>query len=247
MSVTSANEEGLSPPPGLAVAEIWRLSVEQYHQMIDHCILEEDDPVELLEGLLVDKHSDGLFPLSIGRYHEMIRHGIVKDDDPVELLEGVLVRKMPKNPPHSLTNQRLRKAIENQLPKGWEVRVQEPVTLEGNEPEPDLTVVRGEDKDYALRHPGPGDVVLLTEISESSLPRDRGPKKLAYARAKIALYWIVNLVEAKVEVYSEPGPTPAGPDYLKREDFDVTQTLELEVGGKMIRIPVRDFLPAGEA
>src|SRR2546425_857227 len=85
--------------------DLYRLSVKRYHAMIDKGILTEDDPVELLEGLLFLKHpppgaseEDELYRLSVKQYHKMIETGILDEDAPVELLEGLLVQKMPKKP-----------------------------------------------------------------------------------------------------------------------------------------------------
>src|SRR3954465_300703 len=95
-----------------------------------------------------------VFRLSVEQYHAMIDAGVLTDDDPVELLEGILVFKMPKKPAHRLPVRKLFKAIDGLLPTGWFVQLQEPVTLSDGEPEPDASVVRGADEDYATRHPG---------------------------------------------------------------------------------------------
>src|SRR5438445_4118523 len=86
---------------------------------------------------------DFIWPLSVEQYHEMIRAGILTEDDPVELLEGILVVKMAKNPPHSSATRKMRTALERLVPTGWFVDIQEPVTTESSEPEPDLAIVRG--------------------------------------------------------------------------------------------------------
>lgn len=225
---------------------LFPIAVARYHQMIDQAILEEDDPVELLEHVVVEKGTAAPWRFSVEKYHEMIQNGILTEDDPVELIDGLLVEKMPTNPPHALTNKRLRKAIEKRLPAGWEVYVQDPITLEGSEPEPDLTVVEGEDAKFAMRHPGPADIALVTEISDSTLSLDRGPKKRLYARARIRRYWIVNLIDTKVEVYTDPGITSEGPDYLKHEDFGIGQEVAFDVGGQNVVIPAAEFLPVKE-
>ena len=81
-------------------------------------------------------------------------------------------------------------------------------------------------------------------LFRSSLATDRGLKKRSHARARIPVYWIVNLVATQVEVYTEPGTTPDGPDYLKHEDFVIGQEVAFDVGGKRIVIPVAEFLSA---
>ena len=129
--------------------------------------------------------TEPIWQLSIDQYHQMIQSGILTDDDPVELLEGWLVSNMPKNPPHSVATQLTRQVLERFLPAGWHVDTQEPITTDTSEPEPDVTVVRGDRRDYLDHHPGPEDVALLVEVADASLQRDRGSKKRLYARARI--------------------------------------------------------------
>jgi Uma2 family endonuclease len=105
-------------------------------------------------------------------------------------------------------------------------------------------VVRGDKERYATRHPGPKDVGLVVEVSDASLQRDRGAKKRVYAEALIPVYWIVNLVDDQVEVYSFPTGPAARPDYRKRTVYRAAQSVPLVLNGKTVaRIPVRDLLP----
>ena len=85
-----------------------------------------------------------------------------------------------------------------------------------DEPEPDIAIVRGTDADYRRRIPTAADVALLVEVSDSTLGQDRGMKLAAYARDGIAVYWIVNLVDRQVEVYTRP--VKAG-RYRSRKDY----------------------------
>ena len=183
---------------------------------------------------------DFVWRLSVEQYHEMINAGILTDDDPVELLEGVLVTKMPKNPPHSLVTQLVRDILAQVVSSGWCVNVQEPVTLAKSEPEPNVAVVRGERRQYANRHPGPEDTALIIEVADSSLSRDRGLKKRVYAGAGIPSYWVINLAERQIEVYSEP----SGSDYQQRQDYDDTAEIPVTIEGQeMGRLAVRELLP----
>src|SRR5579871_3042840 len=162
---------------------------------------------------------DPVWRLSVEQYHEMIRAGILTPDDPVELLEGLLIPKMPKNPAHRMAKRRLLKALEKTLPPGWEVESQEPITTADSEPEPDLSVYRTRADEYANRHPGPQDLVLVVEVADSSLRRDRGRKKRLYARAAVPVYWIVNLVDRQIEIYTDPTGPAEKPDYRSRTDI----------------------------
>ncbi len=187
---------------------------------------------------------DPIWRLSVDQYHQMIRTGILTEDDPVELLEGWLVPKMPKNPLHRVATRRTRLALEDIIPAGWYVDSQEPITLPDSEPEPDVTVVEGSSEQYRDRHPGSGDVALLVEVSDSSLPRDQGSKKRLYARARIPIYWIVNLLERRIEVYSDPSGPGESADYRQRQDYGEAEEIPVVIGGREIgRLAVRDLLP----
>ena len=169
--------------------------------------------------------------LSIEQYHAIIQAGILTDDDSVELLEGWLVFKIPKNPPHRATTRLVRTALENILPAGWYVDSQEPITLSNSEPEPDIVVVRGDTRQYLDRHPGAEDIALIIDVSDTTLQRDRTVKKRIYARAGISIYWIVNLVEEQVEVYSQPLVEVEQPDYSQRLDFGRSAVIPIIIEG----------------
>ena len=188
--------------------------------------------------------NDLILRLSIEQYHAIIQAGILTDDDSVELLEGWLVFKMPKNPPHRATTRLVRTALENILPAGWYVDSQEPITLSNSEPEPDIVVVRGDTRQYLDRHPGAEDIALIIEVSDTTLQRDRTVKKRIYARAGIAIYWIVNLVEEQVEMYSQPLVEVEQPDYSQRLDFGRSAVIPIIIEGIEIgAIAVDALLP----
>ena len=188
--------------------------------------------------------NDLIWRLSIEQYHAIIQAGILTDDDSVELLEGWLVFKMPKNPPHRATTRLVRTALENILPAGWYVDSQEPITLSNSEPEPDIVVVRGDTRQYLDRHPGADDIALIIEVSDTTLQRDLTVKKRIYARAGISIYWIVNLVEEQVEVYSQPLVEVEQPDYSQRLDFGRWAVIPIIIEGIEIgAIAVDALLP----
>src|SRR5208283_151845 len=97
-----------------------------------------------------------VFRISVDRYDRMVESGSLGEDDAIELLSGVIVWKMPKNPKHSTVVRRCQRLIEGLIPAGWHVRKEEPVRIpDYDEPEPDLAVVRGDDRLYENQHPGP--------------------------------------------------------------------------------------------
>lgn len=185
----------------------------------------------------------GFRRFTVGEYHRLTEIGILTEDDNLELLEGYLVHKMARNPPHDGTLHRVSKRLTRALPAGWDIRLQSAVTLAESEPEPDLAVVLDDPAGYTTRHPGPADVGLVVEVSDSTLAGDRADKGRIYARAGIGVYWIVNLVDRQVEVYTAPsGPGPA-PAYAQRQDRRPGDSVALTLGGVVTSIAVDDLLP----
>ncbi len=146
-------------------------------------------------------------PLSVAKYHELIEAGVLTTEDKVELLNGRLVPKMSQNPPHRIAMTRTSRCLRNVIdPKNAHVLNQVPITLDTGEPEPDVCLVRGGEEAFENlgRHPLPTDVLLLAEIADSTLRFDRGEKLETYAAAGIEHYWIINLIDRRIECYSQP-------------------------------------------
>jgi Uma2 family endonuclease len=187
---------------------------------------------------------DAVWRLSLEQFHQMVRAGILSDDDPVEFLDGLLVPKMIKNPAPRVSTQLVREALEAVVGEAWHVPSQEPITLAGSEPEPDVAVVRGSPRDYAAGHPRASDVALVVEVADASLQRDRTIKKRLYAEAGIGAYWIVNLAERQVEVYTDPSNGPPAPDYRDHRIHRSDDAVALLLANKPVaRIPVAAMLP----
>ena len=182
---------------------------------------------------------------TVAEYHAMIRTGVIHEDERVELLEGVVVSKMPRNPAHETRVNRLRKRIDPLLPPGLDSRIQAAITLTDGEPEPDYAVVRGADDDYDDRHPGGADVLLVAEVSFTSLAADRGVKHRVYARAGIPVYWIVNIPDRQIEVYTAPQPALDPPAYAARTDYPAGASVLVILDGVAVGfVNVDDILPA---
>jgi Uma2 family endonuclease len=188
--------------------------------------------------------TDVIWRFSVDQYHAMIRTGILTEDDPVELLEGWLVTKMPKNPRHSVITQLTREVLAHLLPSGWYVDTQEPITTADSEPEPDIVVVRGERRQYLDHHPSPQDVALVVEVADSTLQRDRSLKKRLYAAAGIPVYWIINLLNRQIEVYTDPSGPGEQPNYHQQQTYGPIDTVPLMIEDREVgRLTVRDLLP----
>lgn len=142
------------------------------------------------------------------RYDQMIEAGLFDSDDKVELLDGLLVAKEPHSALHSAAVMAAHGVLQRAFGPRYHVRIGGPVALdEMSEPEPDLSVVPGGPWDYRTAHPE--RPVLMVEVSLSSRTKDRLWKGGLYARAGIADYWVVNLVDEVLEVYRRPRKDPS--------------------------------------
>jgi len=181
-----------------------------------------------------------LYRLTVDEYDRIVAAGALNDTR-CELIDGYLLAKTPKSPEHLWTVATLRKALETLLSPGWTERQGDPVRIPlYDEPEPDLAIVRGSNDDYKHRHPTAADVAFLVEVSESSLVLDRSLKLSAYAKGGIPVYWLVNLVDRRVEVYSNPGP--AG--YQSLQVHFIGSVIPVVIDGQpRAPIAVDDILP----
>ncbi|HEY7331106.1 MAG TPA: Uma2 family endonuclease [Gemmataceae bacterium] len=181
---------------------------------------------------------------TVDEYHRMIQSGIIPAGERCELLDGWIVLKMTRSPLHDLALGLAEDEIGRRLPQGWFRRDQSAVTVTESEPEPDLAVVRGRRRDFDHHHPGPADIGMIVEIADPSLAQDRTVKGSLYARDGIPIYWIVNLVDRILEVYTDPtGPDPV-PAYRRRQDYQIGDQVTFVLDGTEIdRIPVADLLP----
>jgi Uma2 family endonuclease len=142
---------------------------------------------------------------SVADYYRMAETGVLKPDARVELLDGKIIDKSPIGPFHGGLVNRLGRLFNKQAAGRWLVSTQNPVHLDDHsEPQPDLMLLKPASDDYTSRHPVPEDVMLLIEVSDTTLVFDRDQKLPLYGRAGIVEVWIVNLLEKTIEVFREP-------------------------------------------
>jgi Uma2 family endonuclease len=179
-----------------------------------------------------------------GEYDRLVDLGVLREDDPIELIGGQLIVAEPKGNPHAVAVGLALEALGAAFGRGWVVRVQDPVALDDeSEPEPDLVVVRGTHRDYLGGHPH--RPALVVEVAESSLAFDRDHKGSLYARAGLADYWLVNLMERVLEVYREPVADVSaafGWGYAGREVLDSRRSVS-PLAAPSSPIAVADLLP----
>ena len=177
-------------------------------------------------------------------YRRLGELGVLAEDEPVELIDGQLIVAEPKGAPHQTAVTLTAHALRAAFGAGWFVREQGAIALDDDsEPEPDVLVASGHPRDYSGDHPA--RPALVVEVAASSLAYDRRHKGSAYARAGLPDYWIVNLIDRRLEVYRRPGTDPAanfGWRYLDVEILAVGSVIApLAMRSRLIA--VADLLP----
>jgi hypothetical protein len=167
--------------------------------------------------------------------------GVLSSDDRVELLEGWIVPKMTHHPPHALALSRVELLLPPLLNTDWYLRTQRPLRTADSSPEPDAAVVRGPMERYGLQHPGKGDVAIVVEVADSSLKKDRRKARI-YASIDVPVYWIVNLVDRQLELYTRPLAEKR--QYQERRILAAQDRIEVQIDGKTCgEFTVEEFLP----
>jgi Uma2 family endonuclease len=138
-------------------------------------------------------------------YDVMLEHGILTENDRVELIRGEILEKLPIGNKHAAGVKRINRLFSHRVGNLVLVGVQDPIRhTNDSEPEPDVTLLRLRADFYASGKPRPADVLLLVEVSDSTLDFVRDVKRPLYAEARLTEYWILNLVEDCLEVYRQP-------------------------------------------
>ena len=158
------------------------------------------------------QHSDQARPLKVTleMYYKMAEMGVLEPNKRYELLEGVIFELMPIGPKHATKVKKLEGQLESCLGDKAVVFTQHPLQLsDSSEPQPDILVVKPPLERYEEHHPLPEDILLIIEISDSTLRRDKTDKLALYAGAGIPEYWILNLKKMQLEVNRVPDKTEA--------------------------------------
>lgn len=143
--------------------------------------------------------------LTVDEYERMIEAGILQPDERLELIEGEILAMSPLNAPHAYCVRFLNQFFTENLRRQVVVDIQSPVRLsETSRPEPDVMLLRYRPDLYRGRLPTATDVLLIVEVSDTTLDYDRQVKSRLYAQAGIGEFWIADLVGQKFWVFSQP-------------------------------------------
>ena len=142
---------------------------------------------------------------TVDEYHRMWDIGIFPEDKRFELIRGAIFEMPTTKPPHSGRVNRLTQLFTSRFGESVIVSVQNPTSIDDySEPVPDVSLLKPRADFYTESHPLPSDVLLVVEISHTTLRFDTKIKGLLYAEAEIPEYWIVNIPQNVLEVRREP-------------------------------------------
>ena len=140
---------------------------------------------------------------TVAKYHQMAATGLLDESDRVELIEGELVDMAPIGSRHAFWVDRIAEGLGRGSRAAHMVRVQNPVLLgERSEPQPDIALVKR--NNYAARHPGPDDILLIVEVADATLEYEREVKLALYARHAIPEVWLLDVNAGELTLYCEP-------------------------------------------
>lgn len=164
---------------------------------------------------------------TVDEFLQMCEQGIIDEDERLELLDGEIIEMAALGIRHEWCVDRLTRLLISQIGTTAHIRIQGSLRLtRGSLPQPDLLILKWRTDEYAEHRPTAADVLLLIEVSDSTLANDRRVKGPRYAQAGIPEYWIVNLVDNQVEVYTTPkGNTYTAPRIARSGDSLTPTTL----------------------
>ncbi len=225
--------------------ERWRMNRDQYHHAGRLGWFNDNEKVELLDGAVYYKYIGKERGWTRKEYDQAAKLGWF-DGQRVELIKGKVYVKVPQNPPHVNCIEDGGNYLIALLGSGYRVRRQSPLPLPTDGvPEPDILVVRGSQQDFLNRHPRPDEVVILIEVSDTTLHYDQTLKAAMYAEAGLDDYWLLNINNRTLEVRRDPTPLPSNPAAHAYQSVTIYTEPDSAVPLHLpqIHIPVANLLP----
>ena len=175
---------------------------------------------------------------NVEQYHQMMKTGLLNEDDRVELLHGKILDMSPVRKFHAACVNLLAQYFILRFGKEYSFSIQNPIILDDqSEPEPDFIIAKYKEDNYRSGLPRPEEVLVLVEVSDHTLEKDRRLKAPTYASAGILEYWIINLNDKQVEQHLLPQADGryAQVNILAKEDI----ISSINIG----EVPVLEILP----
>jgi len=160
--------------------------------------------------------------ITTDRYQKMVATGVLTKYDRIELIEGEMLNMAPIGPKHATVADRLARLFMLAVHDAAIVSCGRPVNLgDFSDPQPDVMLLKPRLDDYGNAHPNAADVLLLIEVSDSTLTFDQSTKLSLYARYGVSEYWVVDVEGKRIVVYREP----AAKGYARKLDFSAPNAI----------------------
>ena len=164
---------------------------------------------------------------TVEQFERMGEAGIFAEDARLELIEGEIVEMSPIGSRHAACVKRLSMHFSRTLGDKFIISTQDPIHLDDfTQPQPDVALLQPREDFYESAHPKPQDVLLLIEVSDTTVDYDRMVKLPLYAKAGIPEVWIIDLPAELIEIYSVPSEGAYGTwAEVKRSEQARSQTI----------------------
>ena len=160
--------------------------------------------------------------ITTDRYQKMVATGVLTKYDRIELIEGEMLNMAPIGPKHATVADRLARLFMLAVHDAAIVSCGRPVNLgDFSDPQPDVMLLKPRLDDYSNAHPSAADVLLLIEVSDSTLTFDQSTKLSLYARYGVSEYWVVDVEGKRIVVYREP----AAKGYVRKLEFSAPNAI----------------------
>jgi len=176
---------------------------------------------------------------TVEEYYKMAEAGVLGQDERVELIEGEIIVMSPQGPRHASSSSLATKWFVLHCSDRCTVRIQLPIHLDNSsEPEPDVVLAVLDEDDYGDHHPAPKEILMVMEVSDSTLEFDRVRKSRTYAKAGIGQYCLLNVQSRELEDYRHPSED----GYRSKQTYSVDESFKL-AAFPSISVNVADLLP----
>jgi Putative restriction endonuclease len=182
--------------------------------------------------------------ITVDEYRRQAALGKFGIEKGVELLEGKIVPKARQTLRHEGALEKIEEVLGKMLPEGWHLRIAQPLLAIDSLPEPDVAVASDTLDEDPTALPRQNQVPLVIEVAEGSLAADRRLKGRVYARAGILNYWVLNLIDRQLEVFTTPSGPVAMPGYHEQRIYRAEEKISLVIGlDDLGTVRVADIIP----
>lgn len=192
-------------------------------------------PVNLPEEIV----EPSLRRFTVEEYYKMVEVGVLHEGEKVELIEGEIIAMSPQGSKHASSASRAAEWFFLNFAGSCCVRIQAPIHLDDlSEPEPDVVLALTSEDYYSDHHPTPPEILMVMEVSHSSLNFDRRRKSRVYAKAGIRQYCLLNLQVRELEDYRQP----SADGYRSKQTYSEGESFKLAAFPN-VSVNVADLLP----